>query len=126
MICKRMIVCTMASLLVACQTTSDEVKEDLVGPKWPYAWYWEAKKKGNGTVSKSLEAITFSGLDFVTIRHRPVPLEEPLPSDVVALAEKYCWRLGKYAVLRDISPRYSSSAAFLCLTQEELDNFVPM
>lgn len=125
-ISKNTLIVGLLALLAACQHTTVEKSDDIVGLQSPYAWYWEAKVKGDGVVSDSVEAITFSGRDFVTIRHRHIPLNEPLPEDVVELADKYCGRLGKFSILRDISPRYSNSAAFLCLTEEELKNFVPM
>ncbi|HBU99105.1 hypothetical protein [Thalassospira lucentensis] len=126
MVEKTLLSCGIMMLLSACLHSPVEVRDDPIGPTWPYTWYWKAKKDGNGIVNSSVEAITFSGRDFVTVRHHHVPLDEPLPTDVVALAEKYCARLDKYAIPRDISHRYSNSAAFLCLTQDELDNFEPL
>ena len=77
-----------------------------------FDWYWAAKESGE--IGNTVQRVTFSGPGYVIVAHKPVPLNEPVPSDVRQLAENYCGRSNQKAVLKQYDARMTKAAAFEC------------
>ncbi|MEQ8356163.1 MAG: hypothetical protein RH942_11545 [Kiloniellaceae bacterium] len=65
----------------------------------------------------SAPRVTFSGPDYITIKHDPV-FTGPPPFEVLAMAERYCAADKKRA---EVTPygRYVNSTAFVCVAEGE-------
>jgi len=66
---------------------------------------------------RSAPRVTFSGPDYITIKHDPIS-DGPPPFEVVEMAERYCKAAGKSAAVTPYG-RYRNSTAFTCVSEGE-------
>ena len=68
-------------------------------------------------VEKSAPRVTFSGPDYITIKHDPVA-SWFAPTEVMLMAERYCAASNKSAVVTHYG-RYETSTSFVCVEPGE-------